>query len=140
MYVHNFNVIILDNVYILNKVVNVSNVKIGDVIVVVRNGSRALIGKHAKIKEKMPNTVIGAFMTGIRSENSEFINSLLNTSIFEQEIEKNMGATINQITGYMFANMDFKIPKDDEQKTIGKLFDNLDNLITLHQHNSILVI
>ncbi len=122
-----------DNVYILNKVVNVSNVKIGDVIVVVRNGSRALIGKHAKIKEKMPNTVIGAFMTGIRSENSEFINSLLNTSIFEQEIEKNMGATINQITGYMFANMDFKIPKDDEQKTIGKLFDNLDNLITLHQ-------
>lgn len=122
-----------DNVYISNKVVNVSNVKIGDVIVVVRNGSRALIGKHAKIKEKMPNTVIGAFMTGIRSKNSEFINSLLNTSIFEQEIEKNMGATINQITGYMFANMNFKIPKDDEQKTIGRLFDNLDNLITLHQ-------
>lgn len=122
-----------DNVYISNKVVNVSNVKIGDVIVVVRNGSRALIGKHAKIKEKMPNTVIGAFMTGIRSKNSEFINSLLNTSIFEQEIEKNMGATINQITGYMFANMNFKIPNDDEQKTIGRLFDNLDNLITLHQ-------
>ena len=72
-------------------------------------------------------------MTGIRSENSEFINSLLNTSIFEQEIEKNIGATINQITGYMFANMNFKIPIDDEQKTIGRLFDNLDNLITLHQ-------
>ena len=122
-----------DNVYISNKVVNVSNVKIGDVIIVVRNGSKALIGKHAKIKEKMPNTVIGAFMTGIRSENSEFINSLLNTSIFEQEIEKNIGATINQITGYMFANMNFKIPIDDEQKTIGRLFDNLDNLITLHQ-------
>ena len=123
-----------DSVYIDNKVVNTDNVKIGDIIVVVRNGSRNLIGKHAQIKLNMPNTVIGAFMTGIRTKNSNFVNSLLNTPIFEEEISKNMGATINQITGYMFSNMEFKIPSDKEQEQIGKLFNELDNLITLHQH------
>ena len=122
-----------DSVYIDNKVVNTDNVKIGDIIVVVRNGSRNLIGKHAQIKLNMPNTVIGAFMTGIRTKNSNFVNSLLNTPIFEEEISKNMGATINQITGYMFSNMEFKIPSDKEQEQIGKLFNELDNLITLHQ-------
>lgn len=122
-----------DSVYIDNKVVNTDNVKIGDIIVVVRNGSRNLIGKHAQIKLNMPNTVIGAFMTGIRTKNSNFVNSLLNTPIFEKEISKNMGATINQITGYMFSNMEFKIPSDKEQEQIGKLFNELDNLITLHQ-------
>ena len=124
-----------DSIFINNDVVNTSNVKIGDIIVVVRNGSRNLIGKHAQIKENMPNTVIGAFMTGIRTKNSSFVNSLLNTPIFEDEINKNMGATINQITGYMFSNMDFKIPNNVEQQKIGKLFETIDNLITLHQHN-----
>ena len=129
-----------DSVYIDNKVVNTDNVKIGDIIVVVRNGSRNLIGKHAQIKLNMPNTVIGAFMTGIRTKNSNFVNSLLNTPIFEEEISKNMGATINQITGYMFSNMEFKIPSDKEQEQIGKLFNELDNLITLHQHKQLLAI
>lgn len=123
-----------DCVYISNNVVNSSNVNIGDIIVVVRNGSRNLIGKHAQIKVNMPNTVIGAFMTGIRAKDSNFINALLSTQLFESEINKNMGATINQITGYMFANMEFYIPKNKEQLNIGKLFLNIDNLITLHQY------
>ena len=122
-----------DLVFIDSDVVNTNNVEIGDIIVVVRNGSRNLIGKHAQIKEKMTDTVIGAFMTGIRSKNSKFVNSLLNTRIFNDEINKNMGATINQITGYMFSNMEFKIPTNGEQSKIGELFTNLDNLITLHQ-------
>jgi type I restriction enzyme S subunit len=44
-----------------------------------------------------------------------------------------MGATINQITGYMFAQMEFMVPSVTEQKQIGVFFRNLDNLITLHQ-------
>ena len=105
----------------------------GDIIVVVRNGSRALIGKHAEIKGNMPNTVIGAFMTGIRSAQSSFVNALLDTSQFENEIRKNLGATINQITGYMFSEMKFYIPSSEEQEQIGSFFTNLDNTITLHQ-------
>lgn len=131
--VSNGEIVDADNVYVNSKVVNSENVKVGDIIVVVRNGSRSLIGKHAQIKTFMPNTVIGAFMTGIRSECPEFTNALLNTPKFEEEIAMNMGATINQITGYMFSKMEFKVPCLEEQKKIGTYFKHLDHLITLHQ-------
>lgn len=131
--VSNGEIVDADNVYVCPEVVNVENVQAGDIIVVVRNGSRSLIGKHAQIKRFMPNTVIGAFMTGIRSECPEFTNALLNTPHFDQEISLNMGATINQITGYMFSKMEFHIPNLDEQNKIGEFFENLDHLITLHQ-------
>jgi len=96
--VYNGEIINADNVYVETDVVNCNSVKMGDIIVVVRNGSRNLIGKHAQVKKEMENTVIGAFMTGLRSEKSEFINSLLDTPQFNIEITKNLGATINQIT------------------------------------------
>lgn len=129
----NGEIVDADNVYVNDKAVTSENVHEGDIIVVVRNGSRALIGKHAQIKASMPNTVIGAFMSGMRSEHSSFVNALLDTSAFENEIAKNMGATINQITGYMFSKMEFMIPSGDEQQKIGEHFQSLDNLITLHQ-------
>ena len=131
--VKNGEIVDADNVYVNDKVVTSENVQEGDIIVVVRNGSRTLIGKHAQIKDSMPNTVIGAFMSGMRSEHSSFVNALLDTSAFENEIAKNMGATINQITGYMFSRMEFMIPSGEEQQKIGEYFQGLDDLITLHQ-------
>lgn len=122
-----------DDVFVDSSKVNSNNVEEGDIIVVVRNGSRALIGKHAQIKHLMSNTVIGAFMTGIRSNVPEFINAMLDTSRFKKEIDRNMGATINQITGHMFSKMIFSVPTDDEKKKIGGFFKALDNLIALHQ-------
>lgn len=137
--VKNGEIVDADNVYVNDKVVTSENVHEGDIIVVVRNGSRALIGKHAQIKASMPNTVIGAFMSGMRSEHSSFVNALLDTSAFENEIAKNMGATINQITGYMFSKMEFMIPSGDEQQKIGEHFQSLDNLITLHHHKLFII-
>lgn len=136
--VSNNEVMDADNVYVNPAVVNTENVKPGDIIIVVRNGSRALIGKHAQIKRFMPNTVIGAFMAGIRSNCPSFTNALLNTLQFDNEVSKNMGATINQITGYMFSKMEFLIPSSEEQEQIGEYFRNLDNLITLHQRECFL--
>lgn len=87
--------IYIDNVFVNPDIVNCQNVKSGDIVVVVRNGSRDLIGKHALIRSEMPNTVIGAFMTGVRCDNPEFINSLLDTKMFISEIHRNLGSTIN---------------------------------------------
>ena len=120
-----------------HKVVNVKNVQVGDIIVVVRNGSRDLIGKHALINNEMKNTVIGAFMTGIRSSNSLFINALLSTPKFISEIEKNLGATINQITIGAFKSMEFNVPTQEEQTAIGNFFKQLDDTIALHRCNCI---
>ena len=131
--VSNGEIVDADNVFVDGTVVNSENVQEGDIIIVVRNGSRALIGKHAQIKRFMPNTVIGAFMAGLRTQCPEFANALLNTRRFDEEVSKNMGATINQITGYMFSKMEFFIPGHEEQKRIGTFFCHLDHLITLHQ-------
>ena len=131
--VQNDEITLDDNVYVSSECVTSDNVKLGDIVVVVRNGSRNLIGKHAVINKNMPNTVIGAFMTGIRSDQPNFINSLLNTNYFNIEIEKNLGATINQITIGMFTKMEFKFPRTSEQTAIGNFFKQLDRLITLHQ-------
>ncbi len=122
-----------DNVYVTSAVVNSQNVKTGDIIVVVRNGSRNLIGKHAMITRPMTNTVIGAFMTGIRAKNPSFFNALLDTQEFEDEVSKNLGATINQITGGMFKKMEFYIPQSKEQAAIGNIFQNIDKTIALQR-------
>ena len=120
---------LLDNVYVKNEVATSPNVIVGDIIVVVRNGSRALIGKHAQIKEIMPNTVIGAFMAGMHTEEPEFMNALLSTSLFDNEVNKNLGATINQITNGTFRSMTFKFPSKEEQQVLGSYFLDLDSML-----------
>ena len=122
-----------DNVYVKSEVVNSQNVEVGDSIVVVRNGSRNLIGKHAMITKPMDNTVIGAFMTGIRAPVPSFFNTLLDTQEFHDEVSKNLGATINQITGGMFKAMSFYLPESDEQTAIGNLFQTIDKTIGLQR-------
>ncbi len=125
------NLIDNDNVYVNPKVVNSENVKQGDIVVVVRNGSRALIGKHAIVNKNMTNTVVGAFMTLIRTENGRFYNALLSTDLFKKEVHKALGATINQITKKDFGLMDFFFPNYDEEQRIGSFFAKIDKLIEL---------
>lgn len=81
----------------------------------------------------MPNTVIGAFMTGIRSQNGKFVNALFDGDIFQREIYKNLGATINQITIKSFKEMEFYIPQNHEKQIIGNLISQIDNLLALQQ-------
>ncbi len=120
---------LFDNVYVRSEVATSPNVKKGDIIVVVRNGSRTLIGKHAQIKSDMPNTVIGAFMAGIHTDEPEFLNALLCTRRFDNEVTINLGATINQITNGTFHSMKFLFPDKKEQKALGYYFQHHDSLI-----------
>ena len=131
--VKNDQLIDADNVYVNPDIVNSNNVKVGDVIVVVRNGSRSLIGKHAIVTKEMPHTVIGAFMSAFRGENGDYINALLSTNNFQKEVHKSLGATINQITGKDFSMMNFQTPKLEEQNKIGSFFKHLDDTIALYQ-------
>ena len=131
--IHNNQIVLKDTVHVSPEIVNTSNVNVNDIIVVVRNGSRKLIGKHARVLKAMPNTVIGAFMTGIRSQNGKFVNALFDGDIFQREIYKNLGATINQITIKSFKEMEFYIPQNHEKQIIGNLISQIDNLLALQQ-------
>jgi len=46
--VKNGEIIDADNVFVISDFAKSKNVEVGDIIVVVRNGSRSLIGKHVK--------------------------------------------------------------------------------------------
>lgn len=131
--VKNGSILKEDNVFVNSDVVNCDNVQKNDIIVVVRNGSRDLIGKHAQIKKDEHNTVIGAFMTGIRANNPNYVTALLDTNKFKKEIDKNLGATINQITTGNFRKMNFYFPVKKEQTKIGSFFENIDQLLNQHQ-------
>lgn len=134
--IHNNQIVLKDTVHVSPEIVNTSNVNVNDIIVVVRNGSRKLIGKHARVLKSMPNTVIGAFMTGIRSQNGKFVNALFDGDIFQREIYKNLGATINQITIKSFKEMEFYIPQNHEKQIIGNLISQIDNLLALQQRKT----
>ena len=121
-----------DNVYVNPDIANSEPVKKDDVIMVVRNGSKSLIGKHALVTRKINNTVIGAFMTGIRSSTPYFLDALLDTVNFKKEIYKNLGATINQITVGNLRKMTFKVPNESEKFKIGNLFKKLNYLLALY--------
>ena len=122
-----------DNVYVNPDIANSEPVKKDDVIMVVRNGSKSLIGKHALVTRKINNTVIGAFMTGIRSSTPYFLDALLDTVNFKKEIYKNLGATINQITVGNLRKMTFKVPNESEKFKIGNLFKKLNYLLALYE-------
>lgn len=123
-----------DNVYVNPNVANSELVKKDDIIMVVRNGSKNLIGKHALVTWEIDNSVIGAFMTGIRSSEPYFFNALLDTINFKKEIYKNLGATINQITVGNLRKMTFKVPNESEKFKIGNLFKKLNYLLTLYEN------
>ncbi|MDW4090033.1 restriction endonuclease subunit S [Staphylococcus saprophyticus] len=131
--IFNNHIINADNVYVNSDKATSTYVEYGDVVVVVRNGSRNLIGKHAVVKKEETNAVIGAFMTGIRYEFGSFINALLSTQNFQKEIHKNLGATINQITTGIFKKMPFSFPKKQEEQKIGEFFSKLDRQIELEE-------
>ena len=122
-----------DCVYVNSSVVNSINVEKKDVILVVRNGSKKLIGKHAIVMQNMKNTVIGAFMSGLRPKNGDFLNALLNTETFKKEVFRSLGATINQITNKDLKRMKFYLPFSYEQQKIGDFFTKLDKLLDLQQ-------
>lgn len=88
--IQNNQIVSADDIFVNKDIINVPNVKQGDIIVVVRNGSRKLIGKHAQVLTDMPNTVIGAFMTGVRSKSNFYINALLDSDQFQKEIYPEM--------------------------------------------------
>ena len=131
--IQNNKIVSKDDVFVQPSIVSSENVQLNDVIVVVRNGSRSLIGKHALVTQSMPQTVIGAFMSGLRGE-GKFVKSLLDTSKFSLELHRSLGATINQITKKDFSLMTFFVPvQESEREHIANLIVLFDNLIVANE-------
>ncbi|WP_218054332.1 restriction endonuclease subunit S [Phenylobacterium immobile] len=100
-----------------------------DILVCVRNGSTALIGKTALIPDGMPLCTHGAFMTVFRSRAPKFVFQLFQTARYQKQVAGDLGATINSINGSQFLRYKFFVPKPAEQQRIADCLTSLDDLI-----------
>ena len=87
-----------DSVYVDSEIPERIRVIEGDILVCVRNGSRALIGKCALLDKRVARQTFGAFMSVYRTPNSGYIFQMFQSGLIKRQISENIGATINQIT------------------------------------------
>ncbi len=124
-----------DNVYVDMEIPIRSKVKIGDILVCVRNGSRSLIGKSAIITKEAECAAFGAFMTVLRSKNVNqlFLFYIWQSNNIQKQIKVLMGALINQITSFDIQHLHFSCPTLPEQKVIADVLSAADEEISLLQ-------
>ena len=125
----------MDNVYVDN--IDIPKrviVQDGDILVCVRNGSKNLIGKSARIYGAHKRIMaFGAFMTILRTKNknsNKYIHYVWQSSIIQKQIEENLGATINQITNSDINTYIIPLPPLPEQRAIAEALSDVDELIT----------
>jgi type I restriction enzyme S subunit len=119
-----------DNVYVDPAIRGANLSQPNDILICVRNGSKALIGKCALIPEGMPLCTHGAFMTVFRSQASRFVFQLFQTDRYQKQVAGDLGATINSINGRQLLKYKFIVPTLPEQQRIASCLGNLDALIT----------
>lgn len=119
-----------DTVFVNCMVDKEKYVKKDDILICVRNGSAALIGKCAKADRDYYAT-FGAFMAVLRGQNNDFIFQLLQQGNIQKHINKNSESTINQITNADFKSIVIPWPSEaDERETIATALSDIDALIT----------
>lgn len=116
-----------DNVYV--KADKFNPVKKGDILICVRNGSKSLIGKNALITDAAEGFAFGAFMAVFRSDFNNYLYQIFGTDLFQKEIHKNLGATINSINGSDLKLFKLPIPPLPEQQKIAEILSTWDDAI-----------
>lgn len=119
-----------DNVYVNIDIASDSKTKVGDILLCVRNGSRNLIGKSALIDESAEGLAHGAFMSLFRSNNTpNYTFQLFQSSRFFQQVNQNLGATINSINSGNLNQFKFPYPPLAERKKIAQILSTWDRAI-----------
>ena len=116
----------LNNLIRVNKSINENlHVQQGDILICARNGSRALVGKAAQIKELPEKMAFGAFMAIFRSRLNDYVEVFLNSPIFRKVLDEVSTTTINQITQNNLKNSMIPFPPLAEQNRIVARVDAL---------------
>ena len=98
-----------DNVRVVCPIKEKLFVKDNDILMCSRNGSAALVGKTALIKELTEPMTFGAFMMIIRSSYYPYLKTYFELPAFRSQISTGT-STINQITGKMLNNINIPVP------------------------------
>jgi type I restriction enzyme S subunit len=122
-----------DNVFVNRKIQPRLITRIGDILICSRSGSRALIGKNAKIDRDSAGLTFGTFMTVFRSNCNDYLFYVFNSSLFEYQSGVFLTSTINQLTVANLYSFEVPTPPPDEQAIIVRFLEqqlaSIDRLI-----------
>lgn len=127
--VQNGEIVLEDCIYVDPSIKGANLSQPNDILICVRNGSKALIGKCALIPDGMPLCTHGAFMTVFRAQIPNFVFQLFQTDRYQKQVAGDLGATINSINGGQLLKYEFFVPKPPEQERIASFLTSLDALI-----------
>ncbi|MGE5649323.1 MAG: restriction endonuclease subunit S [Bacillota bacterium] len=126
-----------DSVYVSKAIPKNLVTKLGDILICVRNGSRALIGKNVKLDESAVGMTFGAFMSVFRSPLNDYLSKVFNSPLFEYQSGSFLTATINQLTTGTLNSFEIPLPPADEREKIVAFLDHetakIDTLIEKQQ-------
>lgn len=117
-----------DNVYVNARVPEEKMVQPGDILVCVRNGSSALIGKSC-VLPKLDHTTFGAFMSVLRGDSTGYFAKIFESNIVQEQVRGRSNATINQITKKDFQSILVTVPSEPEQEEIARTLSYFDTYI-----------
>ena len=118
-----------DNIYVEMRIPDRIIVREDDLLICVRNGSRALIGKCALVQGPAVGMTFGAFMSVFRSTDSRFVFYCFQSDIITRQIHEHLGATINQITNKSLNSFKIPYPQTEERETIAEALSDVDDLL-----------
>lgn len=97
-----------------------------DILMCSRNGSAALVGKVAMIKDIPEPMTYGAFMTVIRSDYSDYLYLYFQSNDFREQVSKGKSSTMNQITQNMLDKISLPLPDDETRKKLSIILHQAD--------------
>lgn len=118
--VQNGQIDLRDLVRVKKDIKNSVMVNDGDLLICARNGSKALVGKTAMIRNLDEKMAFGAFMALYRSECNSYVEIFLKSPIFRNLLNGVSTTTINQITQDNLKNTLLPLPPMGEQRRILK--------------------
>ena len=126
-----------DDIFVNKDAVNIPFAKNGDILITSANGSNRLVGKHTIISDIAENsTVHGGFMLLAESKNPLFTDALLSSNWYKRFINTYVAGgngAIGNLSKSDLENQTVVVPSEHEQAKIGQWYDNINQLITLHQ-------
>ena len=114
-----------DNVRVTCSIKEKLMVKDNDILMCSRNGSAALVGKTAIIKNLKEPMTFGAFMMIIRSTYYPYLKTYFDTTAFKSQLSIGT-TTINQITGKMLNDVKLPVPDMDTVNAYGRFIEQSD--------------
>lgn len=111
-------IVLEDNVYVDAEIPHELVTRTGDILLCSRSGSRALIGKNARITPEVAGASFGAFMTVFRSQYNNYLSYVFNSAIFNFQAGAFQTSTINQLTLGALNGFQVPLPPLKEQTQI----------------------